>query len=107
MRAAIAMGVLALAGLAQAGQPVQFVPPAGWTVDAERAKAMHAELYAGDEHTQPPLIMIGLKMQQSMPDPNEEMVRGFLVGARKKAPQVVEVRHDFIDVAGTHAARII
>jgi len=101
------MGVLALAGLAPAGEPLQFVAPAGWTVDAERAKVAHAELYANDERTQPPATMVGLKMPKAMPEPDEAFVRGFFAGAKKKAPELVEVRHDVFDVAGAHAARII
>jgi hypothetical protein len=46
-------------------------------------------------------------MPQAMPTPDDAFVRGFLAGARRKAPQLVEVRHDFVDIAGARAARVI
>jgi hypothetical protein len=101
------IGFVALAGLAHAGEPLTFVAPAGWTVDAEKAKAMNAEIVAVDERTQPLTTMTGLKMHESMPEPDDAFVRGLLAGAKKKAPMLVEVRHDVFDVAGAHAARMI
>lgn len=101
MRAAIA--VLMLAGVAHAGEPVQFVAPAGWTADAEAAKAIHAEILAQDASAQ----MIGIVMPKPMPTPDDAFVRGFLAGAKRKAPTMVEVRHDFIDIAGQSSARVI
>jgi hypothetical protein len=107
MRAVVAVGALLVAWSAWAGEPLRFVPPSGWTVDAEKAKAVNALIFAADERTQPTATMIGLRMDKSMPSPDEALVRGFIAGARKKAPSLVEVRHDFVDIAGARAARVI
>ncbi len=107
-RAGMAIAVLALASSAgaSAAEPLRFVPPAGWTVDADKAAAVHAELYATDTRTQPAATMIGLRMAKAM-IADEPFVSGFLAGARKQAPTMVEVRHDFVDISGAHAVRII
>jgi hypothetical protein len=101
MRAAI--GLLMLAGVAQAGEPVKFVPPEGWVMDAAKAKAIHAEIYAEDASA----VMIGITMAKPMPKPDDAFVRGYVAGAQHKAPTMVEVRHDFPDIAGHRAARVI
>jgi hypothetical protein len=105
--AVVVLAGVALAGVAQAGERLQFVAPAGWTVDADKAKAVHAEIYATDERTQPPATMFGLEMQKPMPTPDDAFVRGFLAGAKKKAPMLVEVRHDPFDIVGVRAVRVI
>jgi hypothetical protein len=86
---------------------LQFVVPAGWTVDADNAKTFHAEVYAADRRIQPAASMIGLRMAKPMPTPDDAFASGFIEGARKKATTLVEARHDFIDIGGQKSARII
>jgi len=101
MRALFILAILV--GAAQAAEPVKFVAPEGWVADDEKAKVIHADLFAEDATA----TMIGIRMAKPMPRPDDAFVRGYIAGAKRKAPTMVEVRHDFIDVGGQRAARVI
>ena len=110
MRTLVSVGIFAALALhvaaAAAAEPLQFPLPAGWVADAAEAKSRDAAIYATDTRTQPAADMTGMRM----PVPvfaDDGFVRGFVNGIKKSIPSFVEVKHDFIDVGGLRAVRII
>jgi hypothetical protein len=106
MKAGIALILLAIVSRAGAAEPIRFQVPAGWTLDPGEAKSRQAEVYAADTRTQPAVEMTGMRAPAPM-FADDASVRGFLKGLRKTMPGLVEIKHDFLDIAGMHSARVV
>jgi len=101
------MGMMfVLAADAAAAERLQFAIPPGWSPDAAEAKSRQADVYAVDTKGQPPAEMTGLRIPTPM-FADDAFVRGFVRGLKKSTPGLVEVKHDFIDIGGQRAVRLI